>query len=240
MVEPTEGHTIRRYDGELGHLHFSLLEMGGLVLAQVREALAAFKNRDMETARKVVAWDRQVDQSEVRADAEIVGLLARRCPVGRDLRTVMAISKGVSDLERIGDEAVRIAGLVLQLFGPDANAPANHLSRDVIKIGTMAADSVRTALEVFEGWNDEKAREVIEAHREMEDEFQAGLRRLMTFVLEDSRNIGAVIGVVSVLKSLERIGHHAQNLAEYVIFEVRGEDVRAVETGGPDSTGPKV
>lgn len=229
MIDKTEGHTFKRYDGELSHLHYLVLEMGGLVLNQVRESLAAFKQRDVALARKVVAWDREVDKLEVAADDEIAKLIARRSPVGGDLRMVMAVSKSVSDLERIGDEAVRIAGLAIQLFGPEGSDPGSQLLRDVNKMGDLAVASLRGALEVFEVWDEAKAHRVISQYREMDEEFQADLRHLMTYIIQDSRNIGFAISVVLVIKALERIGHHAHNLAEYVIFQVKGEDIRASE-----------
>ena len=227
MNELIEGHTFKRYDGELSHIHYLVLEMGTLVISQVREALAAFKGRDLALAQKVVNRDSVVDRLEVQADEEIVKLLARRSPLGSDLRLVMAVSKSVSDLERMGDEAVRIAGLVMQIFGNDSSDPNSQLVRDVNGMGALAMTSLQGAVELFDVWSEEKARAVIERHREMEEEFQSDLRRLMTYILEDSRNIGVAISVVLVIKSLERIGHHARNLAEYVIFQVKGEDIRS-------------
>jgi len=221
----TEGHIFKRYDGELNHLHYLILEMGGLVLVQVREALAAFKARDIALAHKVVALDNEVDRLEVASDDEIVKLIAKRCPVSSDLRMVIAVSKSVSDLERIGDEAVRIAGLVIELFGHESD-PNSQMLRDVNRMGDMAVASLQRAVEVFDVWDEAKALSVINSRREMDEEFQADLRRLLTYVLEDTRNIGFAISVVLVIKALERIGHHAQNLAEYVIFQVQGEDIR--------------
>ena len=221
-----EGHIFKRYDGELSHLHYVVLEMGGLVVSQVQDALAAFKARDSALAQKVIDLDGEVDQLEVSADDAIVELIARRCPVSSDLRLVIAVSKSVSDLERIGDEAVRIAGLVIQLFGHEGSDPNGKMLRDVDRMGDMALTGLRHAIEVFDVWDEAKALRVIESHREMDDEFQSDLRHLLTYVLEDTRNIGYAIGVVLVIKALERIGHHAQNLAEYVIFQVRGEDIR--------------
>ena len=221
-----EGHTVKRYDGELNHLQYLTLEMGGLVLKQLRDALAAFKNRDPVLARKVITMDFEVDRLEVIADDEIVKLIAKRGPVSSDLRMVMAVSKSVSDLERIGDEAVRIAGLVVQLFGHEGSDPNGQLLRDVSRMGDMALAGVQNAVELFDVWDEGKAATVIDSRAEMDEEFQADLRRLITYVLEDTRNIGFAISVVLVMKSLERVGHHAQNLAEYVVFQVRGEDLR--------------
>jgi phosphate transport system protein len=115
---------------------------------------------------------------------------------------------------------------VIQIFGSESSDPNSQLARDVNGMGVMAITSLKSAVELFDVWSEEKARAVIERHREMEEEFQSGLRRLMTYILQDSRNIGVAISLVLVIKSLERIGHHAQNLAEYTIFQVKGEDIR--------------
>jgi phosphate transport system protein len=230
MSEKFEGHIFKRYDGELHHLHYLVLEMGGLVLTQVNTALNAFRDRNVALAQKVVAWDREVDQLEVRADDEIVKLIARRCPMGSDLRMVMAVSKSISDLERIGDEAVRIAGLVIQLFGSEGGDPNPALLRGVNKMGELAVANLRGALDLFEVWNEEKARRVVAGYKDMDEEFQADLRLLITYVIEDARNFGYAISVVLVIKALERIGHHAHNLAENVVFQVKGEDIRATES----------
>jgi len=226
MNDATEGHTFKRYDGELNHLQYMVLEMGGLVLNQVREALAAFKSRDLALAHKVATRDSEVDRLEVEADTEIVKLIAQRGPVGSDLRLVMAVSKSISELERLGDEAVKIASLVAQMFGNESSDPNYQLLRDINIMGGMALNSLKNALEVFDLWDEEKALTVIKHHRDMEEEFESSLRRLMTYIMEDSRNIGFAINVVLVIKALERIGHHAQNLAEYVVFQVKGEDIR--------------
>ena len=224
-----EGHTVKRYDGELSHLHFLVLEMGGLVIEQIRDALTAFKKRDVALAKKVVTHDSEIDRMEVQADHEIMKLLARRCPVGNDLRLVFAVTKSVSDLERIGDEAVRIAGLVIQIFGNESSDPNQQLLRDVSRIGGLALSSLHQAIEVFDVWNETKAFQVIDSHREMDEEFQSELRRLMTYILEDSRNIGFAINVVLIIKALERITHHSQNLAEYAIYQMKGLDLPETE-----------
>lgn len=233
MTGLIEGHTVQRYDGELNQVHGLVLELGQRVREQLQEALAAFEHRDLAKANRIVAQDREIDRREVEADRQIAELIARRSPVGRDLRMVLALSKGTSDLERIGDEAVRIAGLVLQIFGNEGNDPGSRLLRDVRRMGTLALDGLEGALKAFQTWDAEGAQAVIGGQPEMEEEFQSDLRRLMTYVIEDARNVGFVIQVVLAIKSLERIGHHAQNLAEYVVFQVKGEDVRAAEAQAP-------
>lgn len=228
MSVSTEGHTVRRYDGELNHLHYLVLELGGLVLSQVRDAVEALTRRDAALAQTVLHRENAVDLGEVNADTEIVQLIARRCPVGGDLRLVFAVAKSITDLERIGDEAVKIATLGLHLFGGDAGGadPNRLLLRDIASMATLALKHLECALQMIDLWDEEKALALIQAHRSLDDEFQAGLRRLMTFVMEDARNIGFAVNIVLIIKALERIGDHARNLAEYVVYQVRGEDIR--------------
>jgi phosphate transport system protein len=220
MSDRIEGHIFKRYDGELGHLHYLVLEMGGLVLKQVADSLTAFKDRDLDLAQKIVFRDGEVDRLERDADVEVIRVIAKNCPVSGDLRMVLAVSKSVSDLERIGDEAVRIAGLVHQIFGGERGDPSEEFVRDVHGMGELALRILREALDLFDAWHEEKAEQVIECQRELESEFQADLRRLMTYVLEDARTIGTAISVMLVIKSLERIGHYGRNLAEYIAFQV--------------------
>ena len=120
----------------------------------------------------------------------------------------------------------KIASAVIQLFGYQSHDPNSPLVRDINGMAAMAMSSLQSAVDLFEVWSEDQARAVIARHREMDEEFQADLRRLMTYVMEDSRNIGFAISVALVIKSLERIGHCAQNLTEYAIFQAKGEDIR--------------
>lgn len=224
----TEGHTVRRYDGELNHLHYLVLELGSLVLSQVRDAVEALSRRDVALAQTVLDRENAVDLGEVNADAEIVQLIARRCPVGGDLRLVFAVAKSITDLERIGDEAVKVATLGLHLFGAETGGadPNRLLLRDIASMAALALKHLECGLQMIDSWDEEKALALIRAHQSLDEEFQAGLRRLMTFVMEDARNIGFAVNIVLIIKALERIGDHARNLAEYVVYQVRGEDIR--------------
>ena len=227
MTGLIEGHTVQRYDGELNQVHALVLKLGRLAREQLLEALGAFEKRDPGKANRIVASDREIDELEVETDREIAALIARRSPVGRDLRMVLALSKSASDLERVGDEAARIAGLVLQIFGNEGNNdPGSGLVRDVRRMGTIALEGLDHALKALADWDAETALRVLEGQGEIDEEFQSGLRRLMTFVIEDARNVGFVIQVVLAIKSLARVGHYTQNLAEYVVFQVKGEDLR--------------
>lgn len=226
MTIQGEGHIVKSFDGDMNQLHYRIVEMGGLALSQLKDALKAIKNKDLALAGKIGQRENELDLLEVETDAAIVELIARRCPVGGDLRMIMAVSKGVTDLERIGDEAVRVANIARHIYGTDTGDPNDHLLRDVHVMGEMAVNALERALEAFDRSDEEAARDIIAGQRAFEDEFEASLRRLMTYIMEDSRNIGFAISMVLAVKALERVGAHAQNLAEYVIFQVRGKDVR--------------
>jgi phosphate transport system protein len=226
MAIPREGHTFQRYDGELSHLHYLVLEMGGLALAQVKDAREALCDRDLSLAQQVIAREKAVDAFELRADSAIVQLIALRTPVGGDLRLVFAVSKSITDLERIGDEAARIANIGVQLFGHDGADPSPVLLHDIASMGALAIGQLENAMRVVDQWDPALAEELLDTHEELDYEFQAAFRRLMTFIMEDARNIGFAVNIVLIIKAFERIGEHAQNLAEYVIYQNKGRDVR--------------
>lgn len=226
MQLPLEGHTVRRYDGELGHLHLLALEMGGLVLYQTQQALAALRHKDLGIARAVMERDRQVNNLEVATDDAVITVIARRAPVARDLRAVMALSKIATDLERIGDDAVRIAHLALAIYGNEHHDPSTHLLRDVHTMGKLVTGMLKRALEALDDLGADKARALIAEQYELDMEFQAGFRRLITFIMEDPRNVGHAINIVLISKALERIGDHARTIAEYVVYQAEGKDIR--------------
>lgn len=226
MTQQLEGHTVQRYDGELNQLHLLVVEMGGLALDQTRLALKALKDKDLELAHQVLEREHQVDELELKSDDEIVSVIARRAPVARDLRVIMAFSKAVTDLERVGDEAARIAIITQNMFDNKRSAPSKHLMRDIKTMGKLAAGMLEEALYVFDVLELDRATALARGDFELDAEFQSSLRRLSTFVLEDARNVGHTINVTLILKALERIGDHARNLAEYVIFLICGEDIR--------------
>ena len=138
MVQPMEGHTVQRFDGELSNLHLMILEMGGLVLDQVSSALRALREKDIQAAHLVIRREPKIDAMEVNLDNEVVTVIARRCPVARDLRITTAISKAVTDLERVGDEAARIAHLTISIYDSESSDPSSHLLRDTIYMGKLS------------------------------------------------------------------------------------------------------
>ena len=221
-----EGHTVRRYDAELSHVSMRLLEMGGLVLDQAQAALQALRDEDLGKARSVIDRDHQVDGLELEIDEELVAVIARRGPVARDLRMVIALSKAVTDLERVGDEAVKIAGFTVGLYGSTRSPPSSQLTRDIYVMGELALGMLREALDAYDRADTQKAEALAFRQSELDAEFQSALRRQATFILEDARTVGHVINTVLIVKSLERIGEHARNLAEYILYMVTGENVR--------------
>ena len=223
-----EGHTVRRYDGDLTNLNLMVLEMGGLAIAQCREALEALRTGDAALATRVLEREDQVDALELELDDNIWWLVGQRGPVGRDLRAVVAVSKAVTDLERVGDEAARIARSVRTIFGDERERrrPGSKIIRDVQAMGRLALKYLEEAVALYDDFDADKAQALIERDGELDDEFQASLRRVSTFLLEDARNVGHVVEVVLMTKALERVGDHARNLAEYVVYLIGGKDIR--------------
>lgn len=230
-MHPLEGHTVKRFDGELGSLQLRVLEMGGLVLSQVDWALRAIDDGDLELARNIVSRENDVDDLEVSIDEEIVTVIARRSPVARDLRALVSFSKATTDLERAGDEAIKLASLVLQIFDSSSADPSAQLLRDVHIMGRLARELLQQSLNALDRLDGDLAEKIALRRSDLDEEFQSSVRRLVTFIMEDSRNVGHSIRVMLLIKSLERIGDHARNIAEYVIYMVRGQDIRHQQPG---------
>ena len=229
IKEMIAGHTFSRFDIELAHLHELVLMIGAIVHQQLKDALTAFTLEDVELARLVISRDVDIDRLEVEADEAIIDLIARRSPLGSDLRVVITVSKSVSDLEKIGDEIVRIVSLIEHEIPAKSVRLSEPVKDEIAHIGHMALSSLRSAVKLFDVWDEQEAYRVIESHREMDSEFQSELRRVMTYITEQSINVGTAVGLVLMAKSFSRITHHAQNLAEYVLFEIKGVDVRSVQ-----------
>jgi phosphate transport system protein len=221
------GHTVRQFDTELDELRGLVLKMGKLVAQQIRDALEGLLEDKIAVARMVQRREDWVDAMEVEADDRIVDLLVKRQPVGPDLRTILSLGKSVRDLERMGDEAERIARAALD--GHERSPgfkPSSELLRDVAPMGKLALELVEGSLRALTELDVEEALAVTRRDDELDGDFRAALRRLATFIMEDSRTVGNVIDSTFVLKSLERIGDHATNIAEHVIYLIRGKDVR--------------
>lgn len=226
MVQSLEGHSVRRFDGELNHLHVKVLEIGGLVMDQTRLALHALFERDLAAARKVMERERDVDNLEVKVDEEIVAMLARRAPLALDLRVIISCSKMVTHLERVGDEAMRIADLCLRIYAVDPRGSASEMLSDAHAMGRSVEQIFATTIGVIDTLDVERAEQLLAGQGRLQREFEAGLLRLANLVPEDAHSVSQAIDAVLIMKALERIGDHARNLAEYVVYMVRGTDVR--------------
>ena len=223
-----EGHThhiSRQFDQELESVRMHLLEMGGHVERQVHEAVQSLIDGDDTRAEQVAEGDVEINAMEISIDEEITRILARRQPAASDLRLLVAIGKANTDLERIGDEASRIARQAIALTAA-GRAPGGYT--EIGHLSTLVRQMLRDALDAFARLDPEQAVRVAQADREVDTEYVAAMRGLVTYMMEDARSISRVLNVIWVLRSLERIGDHARNIAEYVIYLVKGKDVRHV------------
>jgi phosphate transport system protein len=219
-------HLSSQFDAELTSLSSRVMEMGGLVEYQVRNAVYALTQHSVEVAAQVVADEARVNQMEIEIDRDLSSTIARRQPTARDLRLLIAISKSIGNLERIGDEAARIARTVLRLreaggqFG--VRVPVGLVTYE----GDLASALLRSALDGFARLDVKACLAVLKQDEAIDLEFAGLMRKLATYMMEDPRTISACIDLVFVVKALERVGDHAKNLAEQVIYIVMGEDVR--------------
>jgi phosphate transport system protein len=207
-----EGHTSRAFDGALAALHMRVIEMGGLVLDQVREATVAYTEWDTASAERVIERERTVNDYDRSIDAEQLTLIARRQPMASDLRAIIAMSRAVAELERAGDEAKKIAQTVLRHGG----RPGRATTRDARHLARLAMSLLRLSLDAFDRVEPALAPQVIAQDKDLDAEYTAGLRRLLTRAMEDPRHFNVALEAAFVLKSLERIGDHARNLARHL------------------------
>jgi phosphate transport system protein len=222
----TEKHLSSQFDAELSAVSTRVLEMGGMVEAQVAQAVHALANFSLEGATQVLATEEKVNQLEVAIDRDLSGIIARRQPTARDLRLLIAISKTTGNLERVGDEAARIARTVQHLVSSGVSSRMRLPVSDLSFEAGLATASLRRALDAFARLDVNQALQVIKQDNEIDTEFEGLLRKLITYMMEDPRTISASIDLVFVAKAIERVGDHAKNLAEQIIYIVKGTDVR--------------
>jgi phosphate transport system protein len=203
-----------------------MLQMGGIVESQIREAIAAFLEAAPDRAAKVIAGDSKVNELELQIDGELGQIIVRRQPAASDLRLILAASKIVTDLERIGDEATKIARMAKD--EPQAHAANRHGIVPLHHISDIAIGMLRRSLDAFARLDAAAAARVCGEDASIDDEFRSIIRQLITFMMEDPRTITASLQVVWVAKAFERIGDHAKNIAEFVIYIVKGRDVRHI------------
>jgi phosphate transport system protein len=222
----SDKHLSSQFDAELSGISTRVLEMGGLVESQVGQAVYALTHLSHETAAQVLLAEERVNALEVEIDNDLWTIIARRQPTARDLRLLIAISKAIANLERAGDEAARIARTVQRLINAGVSSRLRLPLGDLAHESNLAVSQLRKALDAFARLDVEKALEVLKSDDQIDQEFEGLIRKLVTYMMEDPRTISASIDLVFVAKAIERVGDHAKNLAEAVIYVVKGTDVR--------------
>jgi phosphate transport system protein len=222
----SDKHLSTQFDAELSEISNRVLEMGGLVESQVAQAVYALTNFSGETASLVLDRELRVNQMEVEIDRDLSAIIARRQPTARDLRLLIAISKTIGNLERIGDEATRIARTVQRLMNSGVSSRLRLPVADIAFGANLATAQLRKVLDAFARLDVGRALEVLKQDDEIDKEFDGLLRKLITYMMEDPRTISSSIDLVFVAKAIERVGDHAKNLSEQIIYIVKGTDVR--------------
>lgn len=223
MSTNSSQHISQQFEAELQDIRSRVLTMGGLVEQQVSDALTALMTGDAELARQVIVQDQHVNDMEILIDEECVQIIALRQPTASDLRLVTAIFKTITDLERVGDEAQSIAKRALNLSAADR--PKKNY-RELSTLGNHVRGMLRDALDAFARLDVDAALSIAKEDDAKDDEYETIIRQLITYMMEDPRSISNVMDLIWSARSLERIGDHAHNLCEYVIYLVEGTDVR--------------
>ncbi|SAK41582.1 phosphate signaling complex protein PhoU [Caballeronia ptereochthonis] len=222
----SDKHLSSQFDADLNAVSSKVLEMGGLVESQIIAAMQALNEFDIGIADQVIAAEVRLNTMEVEIDEECSNIIARRQPAARDLRLLMAISKTITNLERAGDEAEKIAKRVKRINEDGAGRNVNIAE---IKLsGEMAVSILRRALDAFARLDTVAAAQIVRDDKAIDDEFRAFVRKLVTYMMEDPRTISAGLDYLFIAKAVERIGDHAKNIAEFIIYIVKGTDVRHV------------
>ncbi|HXE46750.1 MAG TPA: phosphate signaling complex protein PhoU [Ramlibacter sp.] len=217
-------HLSTQFDSELTTVSTRVMEMGGLVESQIRTAVHALSQFSDEAATQVIENEVRVNLMEVEIDRELSSIIARRQPTARDLRLLIAISKTTANLERAGDEAERIARMVKSII---ESGEARKLPASELRIAAdLASGLLRKALDAFARLDASAAVSILKEDDMIDREFGGFVRKLITYMMEDPRTISASLNLLFVAKAIERIGDHAKNIAEFIIYVVKGADVR--------------
>ena len=220
----SEKHLSAQFDAELNNISSMVMEMGGLVEHQLRQAVEAMIDYDADIALQVLATEPRVNSMEMQIDHELTSIIGRRQPTARDLRLLIAISRSIANLERAGDEAVRIARMVRGII--EAGSARTLPSSELRIAARLASDMLRQSLDAFARLDVRIALEIIKTDDLIDDEYDGFMRKLVTYMMEDPRTITPSLDLLFIAKAIERIGDHAKNLAECVIYIVNGLDVR--------------
>jgi phosphate transport system protein len=218
-------HISRQFNEELENVRSQVLKMGGIVEDQLSRAVQALVETNAELAREVVQNDYRVNALEVAIDEECTRIVARRQPAASDLRLVMAVIKTINDLERIGDEAKRVARMVAE----EMNGTLNQETRQELEhMGTLVRDMLRQVLDAFARMDVATAVEVVHNDRKVDSKYGSITRHLMTYMAEDPRSIPLMLNILWAARAMERMGDRCQNIAEYIFYLVHGRDIRHI------------
>lgn len=217
-------HTYKQFDADLEAVRARVLEMGGLVEEQVNKAVDALISGNTALAEEVITNDHRVNALEVAVDEACTNIIARRQPTAGDLRMILTIVKTITDLERIGDEASKIARTTVKVYESDRMVTPRY--NEIKYMSGLAIKMLRESLDAFARLDASCAVNVARQDMEVDEEFHLITRHLITFMMEDPRTISTFIDLLFVVKAIERIGDHAKNMSEYVVFMVKGKDVR--------------
>ena len=218
-----ENHIMKQFDDELEEIRTRLMEMGGKVEQQLQNAIRAVSEADSKLAEEVIVEEQRVDDMEVDIDEACILIIARRQPAASDLRLVMMVTKAVNDLERIGDEAKKIANHAVILA---EQGGASEGYTEVRHLGQSVSSMLANALDAFARFDVDAAMRTLEEDKQIDLDYKTALRELVTYMMEDPRSITRAINILWVVRSLERIGDHAKNLCEQIVFVVKGKDIR--------------
>ncbi len=221
----SQEHIIKQYDTDLENIRTRVLQMGGLVEQQIVKAMEGLAEGDRQVIDQTIENDHQVNRLEVELDEACTQIIARRQPTAVDLRMVMMVVKTITDLERNGDEAKKIAKVAKSIH----DAGASLMPRiDLSHIADDAVAMLRLALDAYARLDLNAATQVVRQDKEVDAEFKSIMRQLITFMMEDPRTISRSIDLMFIAKSIERIGDHAKNISEYVVYMAKGRDVRHI------------
>jgi phosphate transport system protein len=217
-------HLSTQFDSELNAVSTRVMELGGLVESQIRQAIYALSQFSVEVAQQVVEVEARVNAMEIDIDRELSSIIARRQPTARDLRLLIAISKTTANLERVGDEANKIARMAISII--NAGSARSLPTLDLRVASDMASSLLRKALDAFARLDTAAAVSILKEDDLIDQEFDGFVRKLITYMMEDPRTISSSLDLLFIAKAIERIGDHAKNVAECIIYIVKGADVR--------------
>ncbi|MHB1231565.1 MAG: phosphate signaling complex protein PhoU [Burkholderiales bacterium] len=217
-------HTSKQFDQELEAVRARVLQMGGLVEEQIINAVEALASGNVDLANTVMANDHRVNALEVGLDEECSMIIARRQPTASDLRMLLTVIKTITDLERIGDEASKVARMAKLIYETDRIVSPRFT--EIKHMTTIVLDMLRKALDGFARLEVSNATQIARLDESVDEEYRMVLRHLVTYMMEDPRTISMFIEIIFAAKAIERIGDHAKNMSEYVVYMVKGKDVR--------------